>query len=151
MKEKNELDLQSQNKVPEGAIIRNNGWLKPYPKGVSGNPNGRPKKVVLALKKDGYNLHEINDTIQMMVGLSVEELKKVFENPKATILEKTIAAALRKGVEKGSLENIETLLNRLYGKPKEKMDITTGGENINKPRVEINIIKTQIGNGETQE
>jgi len=118
--------------------------LRPFQKGQSGNPKGRPKKYVLSLKTEGYKMTEINDTIQAMVGMNMEELKKVFESDKATILEKTVAAALRKGLQKGELNNIETLLNRLYGKPKEKMDITTNGENITEPKYVINIIKTSI-------
>lgn len=118
--------------------------LIPFKKGQSGNPKGRPKKYVLSLKQEGYKMTEINDTIQAMVGMNVEELKKVYENDKATILEKTVAAALRKGLQKGDLANIETLMNRIYGKPKEKVDITTNGENMNQPRIEINIIKTNM-------
>ena len=44
---------------------------------------------------------------------------KVNKNPKATILEKTIANAMKKSLEKGSLYSIDTLLTRVYGKPKE--------------------------------
>lgn len=118
--------------------------LKPFKKGQSGNPKGRPKKYVLSLKQEGYKMTEINDTIQAMVGMNVDELKKVYENDKATILEKTVAAALRKGLQKGDLANIETLMNRIYGKPKEKVDITTNGENINEPKYTINIITTRL-------
>jgi hypothetical protein len=39
-------------------------------------------------------------------------------------LEKTIANAMRKSLEKGSLYSIETLLSRVYGKPKETADVT---------------------------
>jgi poly-beta-hydroxyalkanoate depolymerase len=93
--------------------------------GVSGNPNGRPRKYVSLLKEQGYKLSEINDTIQTMMAMDLEELKGVFENPKATILEKTVANAMKKSLEKGSLYSIETLLTRVYGKPKEQMDINT--------------------------
>ena len=32
---------------------------------------------------------------------------------------------MRKSLEKGSLYSLETLLTRVYGKPKEQMDINT--------------------------
>jgi hypothetical protein len=99
--------------------------LIPYKPGQSGNPNGRPRKYVSLLKEQGYKLAEINDTIQAMMSMDLEELKTVWDNPKATILEKTIAAAMRKSLEKGSLYSLETLLTRVYGKPKEQMDIQT--------------------------
>ena len=46
-------------------------------------------------------------------------------NPQATILEKTIANAMRKSLEKGSLYSLETLISRVYGKPKESAEITS--------------------------
>ena len=99
-------------------------------KGETLNPNGRPKKYVTLLKEQGYKLAEINDTIQAMLSMDLEELKEVWQNPKATVLEKTIANAMRKSLEKGSLYSIETLLSRVYGKPKETADVnqTVSGE-----------------------
>ena len=114
------------------------------------NRKGRPRKVALQLKSQGYTLIEINDTIKAMCSMNIQELKKVYENTNSSILEKTIAAALQKGLQKGNLESIETLLNRVYGKPRQDLDIKSGGENINKPRIEINIIKTQVTDGEEQ-
>jgi hypothetical protein len=58
-----------------------------------------------------------------MLSMTVEELADTFKNPKATVLEKTIAAAIKKSIEKGSLYSIETLLTRVYGKPKETVDL----------------------------
>ena len=94
------------------------------------NRNGRPKKYVTLLKEQGYKLAEINDTIQAMLSMDLDELKEVWQNPKATVLEKTIANAMRKSLEKGSLYSIETLLSRVYGKPKETADVnqTVTGE-----------------------
>jgi hypothetical protein len=62
-----------------------------------------------------------------MVSMTFDELKKIWDSPDATILEKTIAAALRKSLSKGELDSVETLLNRVYGKPKGDVDITSGG------------------------
>ncbi len=89
------------------------------------NRDGRPRKYVSLLKEQGYKLSEINDSIQAMMAMDLEELKQVWDNPKATVLEKTIAHAMRKSLEKGSLYSLETLLTRVYGKPKEQMDINT--------------------------
>lgn len=97
--------------------------LIPAKKGEVRNPNGRPKKYVSLLKEQGYKVSEINDTIQAMLSMDLEELKDVWQNPKATILEKTIANAMRKSLEKGSLYSIETLLSRVFGKPKETADV----------------------------
>lgn len=87
------------------------------------NREGRPRKYVSLLKDSGYKLSEINDTIQSMMAMDLDELKQVWDNPKATILEKTIANAMKKSLEKGSLYSLETLLTRVYGKPKEQVDM----------------------------
>jgi hypothetical protein len=113
------------------------GKLVVWEKGESGNPKGRPKKLVPSMKVEGYKLTEINDTIQSIISMTVEELKHVWDNPNSTILEKTVAGALRKSLEKGNLESVETLINRVYGKPKEKIEMETKGVSL----IKIEIVK----------
>lgn len=106
--------------------------IKPrWEKGESGNPNGRPKKFVTLLKEQGYKRSEINDTIQAMLSMTIEELADVYKNKDATILEKTVANALKKSLEKGTLYSLETLLSRVFGQPKQEVEQTV----INEPRI----------------
>ena len=107
---------------------RNGGTLVVPEKGETNNPNGRPRKYVSMLKDAGYKLSEINDSIQNMMAMDLEELKMVYDNPKATILEKTIANAMVKSLQKGSLYSLETLLTRVYGKPKETSSVENSGK-----------------------
>ena len=109
-------------------IQKHGGSLTRPDKGETMNPNGRPKKYVSLLKDSGYKLSEINDTIQTMMAMDLDELADVFKNPKATVLERTIANAMRKSLEKGSLYSLETLLTRVYGKPKENASVQTDGK-----------------------
>ena len=104
--------------------------LIPFKPGQSGNPNGRPKKMVTLLKESGYKLSEINDTIQVMIAMNLDELKDVWDNKDATTLEKIVASALKKSIEKGSLYSLETLLSRVYGMPNQKTDNTNINTNI---------------------
>jgi hypothetical protein len=116
---------------------KNGGKVMQWEKGESGNPKGRPKKLVPSMKIEGYKLTEINDTIQSIISMNMDDLKKVWNDPNATILEKTVAGALRKSLEKGNLESVETLLNRVYGKPKEKLDVESKGTST----IKIEIVK----------
>lgn len=99
-----------------------------FKKGVVTNPNGRPRKYVSILKDAGYKLSEINDTIQNMMAMRVEELNDVYKNKDTTILEKTIAGAMIKSMKNGSLYSLDTLLTRVYGKPKETTSVTNDGK-----------------------
>ena len=77
----------------------------------------RVRKHIATLKKIGYNLQEVKDTYQNMLAMTVEELKIIITDDNATILEKTIAQALGKGMAAGRIWSIETMLTRLYGSP----------------------------------
>lgn len=93
-----------------------------WKKGQSGNPNGRPKKWVSTLTSEGYKYSEVRDCILVMMAMNMDELKEAYENENATALEKTVAAAIRKSIQKGSLYSIEALMDRVFGKPKETID-----------------------------
>jgi hypothetical protein len=104
------------------------GSLTRPAKGQTMNPNGRPRKYVSILKDAGYKLSEINDTIQNLMAMRVEELNDVYKNQDTTILEKTIAGAMIKSMKNGSLYSLDTLLTRVYGKPKETTSVTNDGK-----------------------
>jgi hypothetical protein len=112
--------------------------LKKFTSEYQPEKNGRPRKWISELKESGYKSSEVNDCILVMLSMTLEELADVYKNPKATILEKTVANALKRSLEKGSLYSIETLLSRAVGKPKESVDHTTMGERLTE--VKINIV-----------
>jgi hypothetical protein len=87
------------------------------------NKEGRPRKYVSLLKEQGYKISEINDGIQALMSMTPKELKEVENNPNATALELTVTKAILKSMSNGSLYSMDTLMNRVYGKPKEQVDI----------------------------
>lgn len=99
------------------------GTLNILQKGETANPNGRPRKYVSLLKEQGYKLAEINDSIQVLMSMNEKELEGVAKNNEATVLEKTVAKAILKSMNNGSLYSMDTLLSRVYGKPKEQVDV----------------------------
>jgi hypothetical protein len=122
-------------------MSKNKEYILPFSwkKGQSGNSHGRPRKFVCLLKDMGYNKQDINTTIQNMMAMSISELAEVFKDDNATVLEKTIANAIKRGIEKGTLYSMETLLTRVYGQPKQ--EIESKNENLNK-NIQVEVIKS---------
>ena len=110
---------------------RNGGTLKVPEKGETANPNGRPKKFTTLMKEEGYKLSEVNDSIQAIMAMDEKTIKDVLKNEEATMLEKTVARAIIKSYEKGSLYSMDTLLSRVFGKPKETVDATVEAKVVN--------------------
>jgi hypothetical protein len=96
-------------------------WVSGQP---SPNPNGRPKKMLSLLKDIGYTKTQIEDTILTMLTMKRKELEQIDKNEEFTILERIIAGTLVKSHDKNSLFNLELLLTRSQGKPKETIDQT---------------------------
>jgi hypothetical protein len=117
--------------------------LKKFSSEYQPEKNGRPRKWISELKESGYKSSEVNDCILVMLSMTLDDLAEVYKNPKATIMEKTVANALKRSLEKGSLYSIDTLLNRAVGKPKESIDHTTKGEGVNE--IKINIVRNGEG------
>jgi hypothetical protein len=119
--------------------------LKALKKGYDPRRNlkGRPRKFISEIKDQGYALSEITDAIQVLISLDVEQLQDIRNNPKSTVLEITIAAAIIKSIQKGDLDSIETLITRAFGKPREKIE-----QDIN---ITNHFIRLKFGNTDEQE
>ncbi len=90
----------------------NTEGLRPFKKGESGNPNGRPKK-----------LPELDKLLADVLG----------EEKDGTTAAEAILKALRAKATKGDIRAAEVLLERAYGKAKQSMDVTSNGQTIAVP------------------
>lgn len=104
------------------------------------NKNGRPRKWISEMKDSGYSLSEITDAIQVLISLEPAKLEEIRTNPQSTVLEITIAAAILRSIQRGDLDSIETLITRVYGKPKEKIEADV--------QITNHTIKLKFGNTE---
>lgn len=84
-------------------------YAKPFKKGQSGNPNGRPRK-----------LPELDKLLANVLG----------EEKDGTTAAEAILKALRAKAAKGDVRAAELLLDRAYGKAKQAVDVTTNGKSI---------------------
>lgn len=62
--------------------------------------------------------------LEQMMKLGEDELRKVAESKDAPLFERKLAIAIRKG----EWREIKEMIQEVYGKPKESVDLTTGGE-----------------------
>lgn len=121
-------------------LPKNFHMLKPFKPGQSGNPSGRPKRLASRYQEFGYKKAEVDETISVMLGLTMDDLKKIHDDKHSTILEKIIARALSQAMSKGSLYNLEVLLSRRFGSPKIDDEVKT-------PPVQNIQINIMNGNG----
>jgi hypothetical protein len=83
------------------------------------NINGAPRKLISSFSELGYTKRQVSDTMLSMLALTENEIANISENENYSMLERIIAKSLIKDLGKGNLWNIETLLNRSIGRPKE--------------------------------
>lgn len=98
--------------------------LAPFRKGYDPRRHlsGRGKKYESKLMEAGYKKSELVDAINMIISLNAEAVKDLSENEEATVLEKVVSLAILESIRKKTLYNIETLLTRIYGQPKQEIE-----------------------------
>ena len=103
------------------AKIKNKEGLKePWKEGESGNPNGRPKKLVSKvldeLKEEGEQVSksQVFDIYQIMISLTIPKLKEVAGDESKPALYRILAKEI---LGKKGFEAIEKMLDRANGKP----------------------------------
>ena len=133
--------------------------LQMWQKGKSGNPAGKPKKLLTQLKALGYTRAEVANLINIMLSMRVAELRKIASADKCDMLERTIAKALVHSFDKGSLYSIDNLLSRSHGKPTEMLEVKAEenkviivqyGENHNSVQSSSGPVAGVIESGEVQ-
>lgn len=100
---------------------------RPFRKGQSGNPGGRPKLPADLRDVIRSNQIEVQKLLNKIIWKSQEEVEVLSRNKQVTILEQLVSSVLLRGLNEGCHHRLETILNRVIGKAKD-LDANSNNE-----------------------
>jgi hypothetical protein len=102
---------------------------KDFPRGESGNPNGRPvlPPEVKALKS--VTNETIKEVMDLLLEKDITALEELAESDTEPALKVLYAAGVLRAIKEGDPAHIEPVLNRVLGKPKESVQLSGDKEN----------------------
>lgn len=104
-----------KNPTNEGKV----GYKHPPRHTQFGQPGGNPRHNGAWSKKDTARYK-----LQQMMKLTEEELKTIAEDIEAPLFERKLAIA----INKGEWKHIESMINQVYGTPRQTVDNLNNGE-----------------------
>ena len=111
--------------------------LTPWKKGQSGNPNGRPRRVLTKLQKDlkiEFNVSLPKEDkltlLESLLEMNGNQLAGIINDDQSPIFLVNIANAILKETKAGKTYALNSLFDRFFGKPSQSVDITSKGESL---------------------
>jgi len=90
-----------------------------FVKGVSGNPNGAPAlpPEVKAFKK--LTKENVEEIASVILAANEQAIYNIVHDTESTVLQKWLASAALNGIQIGDIDQLDKILNRIIGKPKD--------------------------------
>ena len=117
--------------------------------GQSGNPNGRPKKllsnVVAELKKEGYervSATQVVEAFETLMNLPRAAIQKMVEDENQPMCLRIVGRAML--TAKG-WEVLQAMMDRAHGKARQSLDVSGELKGAEPPRVTIQVLAPTVG------
>lgn len=125
--------MAKREKQPHGGV------LQKWEPGESGNPKGRPRNLLRQIAEAAgvdfsvsISENDKRRIIESMLELSLERLGKIATNKDTPAFMVVIANAIRTDVKDGTMTTVNSLFDRLYGRPAAtlNLDMPETGERV---------------------
>lgn len=111
------------------------GKGRPFPKGVSGNPKGKPALPPAVKELRRLTIQELNEVVGLTLRCSAEELIAMSKDDKATVIQRMAAALALDTIKRANTSAWNALLEQFRGKLKEKIEMTGN---------QVQVVKVQL-------
>lgn len=92
--------------------------LSPWPKGVSGNPNGRPRTAPEIKQLKDEAKAEVVEAIHRSLLMTMPELTAKLKDPTTTVAQQLVCRIVIKALKEGCYQRAQFMLNYVIGRPK---------------------------------
>ncbi len=110
-------------------------------KGESGNPEGRPPRllstITAELKAKGYEratANQVADAFETLMNVPEDELVKMVKDIKSPMSLRIVGKAM---VTAKGWEVLQAMLDRAHGKSKQQVDLSSGGNPLPAPIIQM--------------
>lgn len=107
--------------------------LKPYKKGQSGNPAGRPKGIINPIRQalKELTVDTYREVIEVVLTGNFAELQRIIDDPTTSVIQVGVAKAFAKAMKAGDYQTIERIAERIVGKIPDQINLVSKNLNAN--------------------
>ncbi len=127
------IKREANGRFKKGYSANNEAKFKKGVKGCGGRKKSRFRQIMEALDAEGepISIEDFRKIAKLLLSLPKENLINFAKKKDAPIAVVIIASAIAGDIESKNLDNLERLLDRVFGKSVQLTDITTDGKPLN--------------------